>query len=98
REIESVRGGSLSAIMPITRIEAGGPAATAKTLKPFFSSSSVIAAAAGDGPVRATTAVKAPFTMRLDSPFASVAVASDVFFPGSNGTKVASFGKSDAGL
>ena len=48
--------------------------------------------------MRLATTVNAPFTMRSTPPFASVAVASDVFLAGSNGTNVISFGKSDAGL
>ena len=98
REIESVLGGSLSAISPITRAPAGIPAATASTLKPCFSSSSTIAAAAGDGAVRATTAANAPLMIRSAPTLASVTVASDVFLAGSKGRNVASFGRSDAGL
>ena len=93
REIESVRGGSLRAINPMIWLDAAGPAATAKTRKPCFSSSSAIAAAAGEGAVRATTAVNAPLMIRSELPAGSVAVASEVFLTGSNGTKTASFGK-----
>jgi hypothetical protein len=46
-EAESVRGGSLSAMKPIICMDAGAPAAAARTLKPCFSSSSAIAAAVG---------------------------------------------------
>ena len=97
-EVESLRGGSLSAISPMSCTDAGGPAATARTLKPCFSSSSAIPAAVGDEAVRPATTVKAPLMMRCTPPFASVAVASDVFFAGSNGTNLVSFGKSGAGL
>jgi len=93
REIESVRGGSLRAINPMIWLDAAGPVATAKTRKPCFSSSSAIAAAAGEGAVRATTAVNAPLIIRSELPAGSVAVASEVFLTGSNGTKTASFGK-----
>src|ERR1035437_7850328 len=57
-----------------------------------------MAAAAGDGDVKATTAENAPLMMRSAAPFASVAVASDVFFAGSKGTNAASFGRFCAGF
>jgi hypothetical protein len=97
-EMESVRGGSLSAIRPISWTDAGRPAATAKTLKPCFSSSSAKSLAVGTGPVRLITAAKAPLMIRWTPPFASVAVASDVFLAGSNGRNLASFGRSGAGF
>ena len=98
REIESARGGSLSAISPMSCMDAAGPAATAKTLKPCFSSSSAKPVAVGDGALRLATTVKAPLMMRSTPAFASVAVASDVFLAGSNGTNAISCGRSDAGL
>ncbi len=98
REVESLRGGSLSAISPMSCMDAAGPAATAKTLKPCFSSSSAKPAAMGDGEASFATTVKAPLRMRSTLPFAPVAVASEVFLAGSNGTNAISFGRSDAGL
>jgi len=61
---ESARGGSLSAISPASFIAVGGPAATARTLKPFPSSSADAAVAAGGDWVKPMTAAKAPFTTR----------------------------------
>src|SRR5271156_2654397 len=68
---ESGRGGSLSAIRPASFIASGGPAATARTLKPFLSSSSDAAVAVEDGCVRPMTAAKAPFTTRWVPPLES---------------------------
>jgi len=48
--------------------------------------------------VRLATTVKAPLTMRSTPPVASVAVASEVFLAGSNGTNVLSLGRSNAGF
>ena len=98
REAESGRGGSLNAMKPSNCIAAGGPAATASTRKPCFSRLSAIAAAAGAGAAMPATTVKAPLTMRAGLPFASVAMASEVFVPGSNGTKLVNFGRSAAGF
>ena len=78
-------------------MDAAGPAATAKTRKPCFSSSSAIPVAVDEGAVRPMTAVKAPL-FRRRPPFESVAVASEVFFAGSNGTNVISLGRPGAGL
>ena len=66
-DAESVRGGSLSAMKPISCIDAAGPAATAKTRKPCFSSSSAIPVAVDEGAVRPMTAVKAPLMMRCSA-------------------------------
>ena len=85
---ESARGGSLSAISPASFIAPGGPAATASTRKPLPSSSFAAALAAGAGCARPMTTAKAPFTIRSVAPAGSVAVASDIFFAGSNGTNL----------
>ena len=69
---ESARGGSLSAMSPASFIAVGGPAATARTLKPFPSSSFAAAAAVGDGCARPMTAAKAPFTIRCAPPVESL--------------------------
>jgi hypothetical protein len=87
RESESSRGGSLSAMNPTIWMEGCEPAATAKTRNPCFSSSSAIAAARGAAVVRVVTALKAPLMIRCIFPFASVAVASEIFLAGSKGTK-----------
>jgi hypothetical protein len=79
---ESVRRGSLSAMSPTSFIAAGGPAATASTLKPCPSSSLAAAVVVGDGWARTMTAAKAPFTIRCVPPVESVAVASDIFVAG----------------
>ena len=52
---------------PASFIAAGGPAATARTLKPFPSSSLAAAVAVGDGWARPMTTAKAPFTTRCVS-------------------------------
>jgi len=85
-------GGALSASSPMSCMDAGGPAATAKTLKPCFPSSSAIPAAVGDRAVRPMTTEKVPLMMRCTRPFGAVAVASDVFFAGSNSTNLVSWG------
>ena len=54
RAVESDRGGSLSETSPTSCIVCDGcPAATARTRKPFFSSSATAANPAGDGGIRA---------------------------------------------
>ena len=95
---ESGRGGSLSAMSPASFIAVGGPAATARTRKPFSSSSFAAAAAVADGCARPMTAAKAPFTIRCVPPAASIAVASDIFFAGSKGANLTNFGASEVAL
>ena len=74
-------------MIPASRIAAGLPTATARTRKPFASSSFAVAEAAGDGGARPATTAKAPFTTRSVPPSGSAAVASAIFVAGSNGTK-----------
>ncbi len=88
----------LRAIKPMIFMEVGGPTATARTRKPCFSSSSAVADAVGSGVARLATAVKAPLTIRTIAPCAFEAVASEVFFAGSNGTNLVSFSISDTGF
>ena len=64
REAESDRGGSLSAIKPTNCMAVVGPAATVRTRKPCFSSSSAMPVAVGECGMRPATAVKAPLTIR----------------------------------
>src|SRR5487761_2699674 len=98
RAAESARGGSLSAIIPASCIDAGGPAATARTRKPCVSRPVAAAAAVGDGCARSITAANAPFTIRCVAPPASTAVASDILVAGSKGTNLTSLGESAVGL
>src|ERR1022692_238905 len=93
---ESGRGGSLRATIPASFIAAGGPIATASTRKPCASSSFAVLDASGAACVRPATTAKAPFTARTVAPPGSAAVASDIFVPGSNGTNLISFGRSEA--
>ena len=95
---ESARGGSLSAISPVSFSAVAGPAATARTRKPFPSSSFDSVSPADDGCARPMTAAKAPFTIRCVLPVESVAVASDIFFAGSKGANLTNFGASEIGL
>ena len=95
---ESVRGGSLSAMIPASRNAGGGPTATARTLNPCDSSSFAAVESVGDDWTRPATTAKAPFTTRRLAPFASTTVASDIFVAGSNGTNAIPFGRSVATL
>jgi hypothetical protein len=83
---ESARGGSLSAINPISCIAPAGPAATARTRNRWASSSATSAEAVGAFPASAETTAKAPFTTRCVPPPAGVTLASAIFVAGSNGT------------
>src|ERR1700722_7578232 len=94
--VESGRGGSPRAMIPASFSAAVGPMATARTRKPFASSSFAVLAASGFDCVSPATAAKAPLTARTVTPAESVAVASDIFVPGSNGTNLVSFGRSEA--
>lgn len=98
RAADSLRGGSLSATSPASFIPVGGPAATARTRKPWSSRSLAAAAAADDDWTRVATTAKAPFTMRCASPFAPVAVASAIFLAGSNAANLINFGASGTAL
>ena len=95
---ESALGGSLRAMMPAIRGASGGPTATASTRKPCASSWSAVVDASGRGCATLMTAATAPFTMRIVVPLAFTAVAPDIFVAGSKGTKLVSFGRSEAAL
>jgi hypothetical protein len=64
--------------------------------KPLASSSFAVFDASGADRVSPATAAKAPLTARTVTPPASMAVASDIFVPGSNGTNLASLGRLEA--
>jgi hypothetical protein len=93
---ESIRGGSLSAMMPASLTAVSGPTATASTRKPCASSWFAAVDASGGGSVRSAIAAKAPFSTRTVAPLGSTAVASDIFVAESKGTNLPSFGRSDA--
>ena len=91
----SVRGGSLSAMNPASRIGVGGAHGNGQNpealLFEFAGPSRRLLAMAS---VSLMTTANAPFTTRTVPPFASAAVASDIFVAGSNGTNLVSLGRS----
>src|SRR5665213_4332849 len=89
---ESSRGGSLSAMKPMSASLSDDPAATARTLNPFNSNPATIGDALAEGWDRTEMTANAPLTIFIVVPSTWSAVASERFSEGSNGTNVTSLG------